>query len=86
MHHPAPAADAQTDAPRVALGRDTRESGPWIRDAIAGGLADRGATSTDAGVVTTPALAHATRTGGFDAGVMISASHNPFADNGVVIH
>ena len=71
--------------PRVALGRDTRESGPWIRDAIAGGLLASGAVATDAGVVTTPALAHATRHGGFDAGVMISASHNPFEDNGIKV-
>jgi phosphoglucosamine mutase len=71
--------------PRVVLGRDTRESGPWIRDAVADGLAFRSGTATDAGVITTPGLAYATQAGGFDAGVMISASHNPFEDNGVKV-
>jgi len=68
---------------RVVLGRDTRESGPWLRDAVARGLASRRAEVVDAGVITTPGLAHVLRTGGFDAGVMISASHNPFQDNGL---
>jgi phosphoglucosamine mutase len=69
----------------VVLGRDTRESGPWLRDAVVGGLASQGAAVTDAGVITTPGLAHVTRTGKFDAGVMISASHNPFHDNGLKV-
>jgi phosphoglucosamine mutase len=72
-------------APRVVLGRDTRESGPWIRDAVAVGLASRGASSVDAGIITTPGLAFATQAGLFDAGVMISASHNPFQDNGLKV-
>ncbi len=76
-------AEATQAPPRVVLGRDTRESGPWLRDAVAAGLAHRGAESVDAGVITTPGLAHATRTGPFAAGVMISASHNPFEDNGL---
>ena len=71
--------------PRVLLGRDTRESGPWLRDAIAAGLASRGAQSVDAGVVSTPGLAHCIPHGGFDAGVMISASHNPYGDNGLKV-
>lgn len=71
--------------PRVVAGRDTRESGPWLRDAVADGLAAGGAALTDAGVITTPGLAYATRTSGFDAGVMISASHNPFDDNGLKV-
>jgi phosphoglucosamine mutase len=71
--------------PRVVLGRDTRESGPWIRDAVADGLASRGGIAVDAGVITTPGLAHATQGGLFDAGVMISASHNPFEDNGLKV-
>jgi phosphoglucosamine mutase len=71
--------------PRVVLGRDTRESGPWIRDAVADGLASRGGVAVDAGVITTPGLAHATQGALFDAGVMISASHNPFADNGLKV-
>jgi len=70
---------------RVVLGRDTRESGPWILNAVADGLASRGAGATDAGVITTPGLAFATQAGLFDAGVMISASHNPFEDNGLKV-
>jgi phosphoglucosamine mutase len=71
--------------PRVVCGRDTRESGPWLRDAVADGLAARGGQVVDAGVITTPGLAHATHTAPFDAGVMISASHNPFEDNGLKV-
>jgi phosphoglucosamine mutase len=70
---------------RVVLGRDTRESGPWLRDAVADGLASRNASAVDAGVITTPGLAYATQAGLFDAGVMISASHNPFGDNGLKV-
>jgi phosphoglucosamine mutase len=72
-------------APRVVLGRDTRASGPWLSDAVAQGLRAESATSTEAGVLPTPGLAFATRVGGFDAGVMISASHNPFEDNGLKV-
>jgi len=71
--------------PRVVCGRDTRESGPWLRDAVADGLAAAGGVMTDAGVMTTPGLAYATHAAGFDAGVMISASHNPFEDNGLKV-
>ena len=67
----------------VVLGRDTRESGEWLRDAVAHGLAGGGAGVVDAGVITTPGLAYAVRQGHFAAGVMISASHNPFRDNGL---
>ncbi len=72
-------------APHVVLGRDTRESGPWLRDAVAAGLLSEGAAVTDAGVITTPGLARTVAAGGFDAGVMISASHNPFEDNGLKV-
>ena len=68
---------------RVVLGRDTRESGPWLRDALVAGLTSRGATVVDAGVITTPGLARVVRQEGFSGGVMISASHNPFEDNGL---
>jgi len=71
--------------PRVVIGRDTRASGSWLSDAVAHGLAVGGGTSTDAGVLPTPGLAFATRSGGYDAGVMISASHNPFEDNGLKV-
>jgi phosphoglucosamine mutase len=70
---------------RVALGRDTRESGTWLRDAVGRGLVSRGATAVDAGTITTPGLAHVLVGRGFDAGVMISASHNPFRDNGLKV-
>ena len=68
---------------RVALGRDTRESGAWLTDAVAIGLGSRAIDGVDAGVISTPGLAHVVRSCGFGAGVMISASHNPFQDNGL---
>jgi len=69
--------------PKVLLGRDTRESGPWIAATLAEGLRNAGAIVESAGVVTTPAIAFLARTHGFHAGVVISASHNPWADNGI---
>jgi phosphoglucosamine mutase len=71
--------------PEVAIGMDTRESGPWIAEHLAGGLERYGVRARFAGLITTPGLAHLTRTGPFAAGVMISASHNPFQDNGIKI-
>ena len=71
--------------PRLVVGRDTRESGGWIEAALAGGAAAEGATLTSAGVLPTPGVAYVTRAFGFDAGVVISASHNPFEDNGVKV-
>ncbi len=70
-------------SPRVLLGRDTRESGPWITATLAAGLREAGAAVESAGIVTTPAVAFLTRTHGFHAGVVISASHNPWQDNGI---
>jgi phosphoglucosamine mutase len=69
--------------PKVLLGRDTRESSPWIAATLAAGLRDAGATVESAGVIPTPAVAFLTRTHGFHAGVVISASHNPWQDNGI---
>jgi phosphoglucosamine mutase len=69
--------------PKVLLGRDTRESGPWIAATLAEGLRRAGAIVESAGVVTTPAIAFLARAHGFHAGVVISASHNPWADNGI---
>ena len=69
--------------PRVILGRDTRESGPWIAATLAAGLREAGARVESAGVVPTPAVAFLARTHGFQAGVVISASHNPWQDNGI---
>ena len=70
---------------RVLIGRDTRESGPELAAIVARGLKDAGAEPVSAGVVTTPAVAFLTRTGPFSAGVMISASHNPYYDNGLKV-
>src|SRR5262245_32418746 len=67
----------------VLIGADTRESGQWIGEMVAGGLASRGVPVRFAGVITTPGVAYLTRTQPFAAGVMISASHNPYQDNGL---
>jgi phosphoglucosamine mutase len=69
--------------PRVLLGRDTRVSSLWIAATIAAGLREAGAQVESAGVVPTPAIAFLARTHGFHAGVVISASHNPWHDNGI---
>jgi phosphoglucosamine mutase len=71
--------------PEVVIGMDTRESGPWIAEHVAGGLAGGGVRPRFAGLITTPGLAHEARVGPFAAGVMISASHNPYYDNGLKI-
>jgi phosphoglucosamine mutase len=70
---------------RIVLGMDTRESGPWIAATLTSGLTAAGATVESAGVLTTPAIAFLARTHGFSAGVVISASHNPWQDNGIKI-
>jgi phosphoglucosamine mutase len=72
-------------SPEIVIGMDTRESGPWIAEHVAGGLAVHGVAARFAGLITTPGIAHVTRTGTFAAGVMISASHNPYRDNGIKI-
>jgi phosphoglucosamine mutase len=74
---------ARDNRPRVLIGRDTRESGPHIAERIARGLAAAGAEPVSAGVLTTPGVAWLVNREGFAAGVMISASHNPYHDNGV---
>jgi phosphoglucosamine mutase len=70
---------------RFVVGRDTRESGEWIEQELARGAGSEGATVTSAGVLPTPAIAYVTPTMGFDAGIVISASHNPFDDNGIKV-
>ncbi len=62
---------------------DTRESGPHIASLLAAGLVEAGASVAIAGVITTPGVACLVRQNDFQAGVVISASHNPFQDNGV---
>ncbi|HEV2762515.1 MAG TPA: phosphoglucosamine mutase [Pyrinomonadaceae bacterium] len=70
---------------RIVVGRDTRESGAWIEQAFAEGARAAGAVCESAGVVTTPGVAFLARTLPADAGVVVSASHNPFQDNGIKI-
>jgi len=72
-----------TGSQRVLIGRDTRESGPHITERIAAGLTSAGVSAVSAGVLTTPGVAWLVNREGFEAGVVISASHNPFHDNGV---
>jgi phosphoglucosamine mutase len=74
---------ARDEKPSVLIGRDTRESGPHIAERIACGLAAGGAKPVSAGVLTTPGVAWLVNREGFAAGVVISASHNPYHDNGV---
>lgn len=78
-------AHKDADVPEVVIGMDTRESGPWLAEYMAGGLRKSGVAARFAGVITTPGIAYLTRTGPFVAGVMISASHNPYKDNGMKV-
>ncbi len=71
--------------PEVVIGTDTRESGRWIAEYVAGGLGRSGVRARFAGLITTPGIAFAARTGPFAAGIMISASHNPYQDNGIKV-
>ena len=71
--------------PEVVIGMDTRESGAWLANQVAGGLAEAGARTHFAGIITTPGIAYLTRTETFVAGVMISASHNTYQDNGLKV-
>ena len=74
------------DAPvRFLCGRDTRESGGWIERELAFGIAGEGGTLTSTGIIPTPAVAYLTPRLSYTAGVVISASHNPFEDNGIKV-
>jgi phosphoglucosamine mutase len=78
--------EAENDRPpRIVIGRDTRESGPWIEQALVRGAREHEAEIHSAGIITTPGIAFLARTLPADAGVVISASHNPFQDNGIKI-
>src|SRR5262245_31565889 len=70
---------------RFIAGRDTRESGEWIESDLARGIRSEGAHITTAGVIPTPAVAYVAREMAYDAGIVISASHNPFQDNGIKV-
>src|SRR3982074_819435 len=79
-----------TRTARAVIGQDTRESSRWIADRVAagcaaGGLAAVGVDVHSAGVITTPGIAYLARSRGFAAGVVISASHNPWTDNGIKV-
>lgn len=72
-------------AAQVLIGIDTRESGPWIARLLSAAFAETGVTAHHAGLITTPGVAYLTKTGPFAAGVMVSASHNPYQDNGIKV-
>lgn len=75
---------SRLDRPAKAIiGRDTRESGTWIETALASGLSSSGAEVVSVKVLTTPGIAYLTKVADYDVGIVISASHNPFYDNGI---
>jgi len=74
-----------TRSARAVMGQDTRESSGWIADRVAAGMAAVGVDVHSAGVITTPGVAYLARSRGFAAGVVISASHNPWTDNGIKV-
>src|SRR6056297_3481640 len=76
-------AEAGDGHPRVVIGKDTRISGYMFESALESGLAAAGVDVMLLGPMPTPAIAHMTRSLGAAAGVVISASHNPFEDNGI---
>jgi phosphoglucosamine mutase len=71
--------------PRLLIGRDTRESGPWIEQALTSGVEAGGGEAVSAGIIPTSAVSFLTRKHRFSAGVVISASHNPYRDNGIKV-
>ena len=71
------------EAPRIVIGKDTRRSSYMFEYALAAGITASGADAYLLHVTTTPSVAYVTRTEDFDCGVMISASHNPYYDNGI---
>src|SRR6202035_3838542 len=72
-------------SPQSVMGQDTRESSGWIADRVAEGLAAVAVVVHSAGVITTPGVAYLARSRGMAAGVVISASHNPWTDNGIKV-
>ncbi len=73
------------DSPRVLIGRDTRESSPGLESHLAAGVRAAGGVVESAGVIPTPAIAHHARHGNYALGVVLSASHNPYEDNGIKV-
>jgi phosphoglucosamine mutase len=74
-----------TPKAKAVMGQDTRESSGWIADRVASGMAAVGVDVHSAGVITTPGVAYLARSRGMAAGVVISASHNPWTDNGIKV-
>ena len=72
-------------APKILIGRDTRESGGWMERILIRGIRDGGGRAVSAGVIPTSSISYLTRKHLFSAGIVISASHNPFHDNGIKI-
>ena len=70
---------------RILLARDTRESGVALSEALVRGIVESGGTVYDLGVSSTPSVSHLVRKHGFDYGIMVSASHNPYHDNGIKV-
>ena len=79
------ALDPSEGHPHLLIGRDTRESGEWIERELAAGARRAGADVKTVGVLPTPAIAYLTRTTDVTLGAVISASHNPYADNGIKV-
>ncbi len=75
--------EAGNTSGKVLLGEDTRESSPWVSGYLAGGLRAAGVECVSAGVLPTPGVAQLVRRDQFAAGLMVSASHNPYRDNGI---
>lgn len=73
------------DAPRIVIGKDTRRSSYMLEYAIVAGITSSGADAYMLHVTTTPSISYVTRVDKFDCGIMITASHNPFFDNGIKI-
>ena len=72
-------------APSVLIGKDSRESGSWLNDALFQGIKDASGEAVSLGIIPTPAVSHLTNKHAFSAGIVISASHNPYQDNGIKI-
>src|SRR6202008_4159755 len=72
-------------SPRVVIGQDTRESSGWIADRVTHGLASLGVEVESAGIITTPGVAYLARSRKMAAGGGVSASHNPWNDNGIKV-
>lgn len=71
--------------PQIVTGRDTRESGSWIESELIAGAVEAGARVQSAGIIPTPGVAFLARSLPADAGVVVSASHNPYQDNGIKV-